>query len=85
MPDKIIEDIELCFSDFKTNASLELKDPDYNELTELFGEKNYFYKIFKICKSMTSLVKHLKDIPLVLNSFSFSIPENDNNNNGEIE
>ena len=77
-PNKIIEAITLSFSDSKTNNyDLTLKDPNYGDLIDKID--NYFEN-FKNYESLSLLTKHLKDIPIFLNSFSIYSGEVKNNN-----
>ena len=79
-PNQVIESIALCFSENKTNDNFKLKDPNYDNLTDIFSENKHYFTDFKRYNPDSSLVKHLKDIKVFLNSFTFSLPEIDNKN-----
>mgnify|MGYP002622861730 CR=1 FL=1 len=83
-PNKIIEALAICFSDSKVNDSeLNLKDPNYKDLIDKIDN---YYEFFKNYKSDTSLVKHLKKIPIFLNSFSIYTAEvNNKNQEGKLQ
>ena len=84
LPNKIIEALALSFSDSKVNNSdLNLKDPNYKDL---INKIDNYYAFFKSYKPDTSLVKHLKNIPIFLNSFSIYVGEiNNNNQEGKLQ
>ena len=84
LPKKIIEALALGFSDSKSNNSdLILKDPNYNELIEKINNKNHNFENYK---PQSSLVEHLSNIPIFLNSFSIYEGEiNNNNQDGKLQ
>ena len=84
-PSKIIEGISLCFSEHKNISHLILKDPNYSNdfINKLSENKKSFLK-FKNYESDSSLAKHLNEIKIFLNSYSFSVPEISKDDSGYL-